>query len=414
MRRGAYFWVIGLLAVAGCVYASLHGSLGGDIAAGDYGSPPCNGCDAAGPPIEALVHGHVAAFFAVQPFQGSVSLLLRAPFVGLVTWLGGGFVPQYRVGTLVCLLTAALLLLPAVHLMLQRGQRPLVVLAIVAAIVVGPIAFKAIVWGHPEEFVGGAIAVAAVLAAGVRRPVLAAVLLGLAIATKQWGVFAAIPVFMLVPGRRRLVAAVTAAVIGVTVLPMFIGDPARFMAQNFNTAVAQLGVTPTNIWFPFHHFGYDPTAHQSEFLLSDSLRSISHPLAVLVVLALSVGYWVRGARDPFDAVGLLALLFLVRCLLDPLTISYHHAPFLIAVGVFEGLRRRGLPVLTLTTTAAILLLARYIGPLGRPSVMNAAYLAWALPTAGYLGYLCFRPIRQLAESPSVLEGAALARPALAR
>ena len=105
----------------------------------------------------------------------------------MVTWLNGDITAQYRSGTLVCLLAVAVLLLLGVMLTLRRGQRPLIALVVIAAIFAGLTTFSAVRWGHPEEASGAAPAVAAVIAASHRRALIAGVLLGLAVATKQWG-----------------------------------------------------------------------------------------------------------------------------------------------------------------------------------------------------------------------------------
>lgn len=346
----------------------------------------------------------MAGFFSTQPFMGSVTLLARAPFVALVAWTNGDIATQYRVGTCVLFLATVILLLPAFRLMLLRGQHVLIVLALIAAITLGPATLAEVRWGHPEEMLGAALAVAAVLAAIHRRSVAAGVLAGLAIATKQWGIFAVLPVLMLSPGQRVRVACIAAAVASVFILPMIIGDPTKFIEQNFNTAVAQLGVTPTNVWWPFHRPGFDPTVHQHLNVIPSVLRELSHPLALALVLGLSLLYWRRGAdRNPYDALQLLALLFLIRCVLDPLTISYHHVPFVLTIATYEGLRRRGIPVLTLISTAAILLLAYFIAPLNKPDLMNAIYLAWALPTIAYLTVSCFGSRRRVLGSTPLLE-----------
>ncbi len=382
--------VLAVAAIGGCLATSLWGSLGDLFPSGDYPGPPCNGCDSAGPPLAFLVHGHPSGFFTAQPFQGSVSLLLRAPFVGLIAWTNGTIDIQYRVGTLVLMLSVVALLLPAVKLMLRRGQHPLIILVTLAAILVGPAMLKALRWGHPEELLGAALAVAAVLAAVHRRGVAAGVFLGLAVATKQWGVFAVLPVLMLAPGLRRQVGLTATIVAAVFIVPMFVGDPTRFLDQNFHTGVAQLGVEPTNVWWPLHRAGFDPSIHQPLEVIPTFFREISHPLALMVALGLSLLYWRRNAgRHPYDAVGLLALLFLIRCALDPLTISYHHVPFMLSVAIWEGLSRRGIPMVTLTSTALILILGTSHTLESHQDVMNIVYLAWLFPTLGYLIHSLF-------------------------
>jgi hypothetical protein len=270
-------------------------------------------------------------------------------------------------------------------LMLRRGQHPLIVLTALAAILVGPATFKAVFWGHPEELLGAALAVAAVLAAIHRRPVAAGVFLGLAVGTKQWGLFAILPVLMVARGQRRQVVVASVIVAGAFFVPMLAADPGRFVHQNLQTAAAQIGVGPTNVWWAFHRLGIDPSTHEQINLLPSWMSELSHPLALAVVLGLSGLYWRRSAdRHPYDVLQLLAALFLLRCLLDPLAIEYHHAPFVLTVAIFEGLRRRGIPLVTLTATAAILVLGQYVAPLNKPDLMNAAYLVWGVPTVIYL------------------------------
>jgi glycosyl transferase family 87 len=385
MQRRTWLFVVAGVGGLACLCVALWTTLSDVFPAGDYPGPPCIGCDSAGPPIESLVHGHVSGFFSTQPIMGSVSLWLRAPFVGLATLARGDLTAQYRVGTLVVLLAAMFLLLPAVALMLRRGQHPLIVLTVLAAILVGPTTFKAVFWGHPEELLGAALAVAAVLAAIHGRGVAAGVLLGLAVGTKQWGLFAVLPVLTVARGQRRQVVAASVVVVSAFVLPMLAADPARFVHQNLQTASAAIGVAPTNVWWAFHRLGIDPSTHEQINRIPNWMAELSHPLAVAVVLGLSGLYWRRSAdRHPYDVLQLLAALFLLRCLLDPLAISYHHAPFVLTVAIFEGLRRRGMPVVTLTATAVILILGQYLAPLNKPDLMNAVYLMWGVPTVIYL------------------------------
>jgi len=346
--------------------------------------------------------------------MGSVSLLLRAPAVGVATLLKDDVGVQYRVGTLVCFLVAAAVLMPGIVLMLRRGQRVLIVLIVVAAIFAGPATFAALRWGHPEELLGAALAIAAVLAASHRRMVIAGVLLGLAVATEQWGLFAVLPVLMLARGQRRLVASVAVAVAGVFIVPMLVGNPTHFFEQNLNTANAQLGETPTNIWWPLHHWGFDPTAKERLEVIPDALRAISHPLAVIIVIGVSAFYWRRGAgRHPYDALQLLALCFLVRCLFDPLTMSYHHVPFVMTMAMYEGLRRSQIPVVTLISTAMLLVVGNLIAPLGKPDLMYGVYVLWGLSTMAYLTMSAYGTSDKVIGSERSMEQPRRAHPAVA-
>jgi hypothetical protein len=65
--------------------------------------------------------------------------------------------------------------------------------------------------GHPEELLGAVLCIAAVLVAMRGRAVWAGVLLGLAIANKEWGLVAVGPVLLALP-RERACGAVACAV----------------------------------------------------------------------------------------------------------------------------------------------------------------------------------------------------------
>jgi hypothetical protein len=96
----------------------------------------------------------------------------------------------------------------------------------------------------------------------------------------------------------------------------------------------------------------------------------------------------RGHGNPEDVLQLVALLFLARCMLDPLAFSYHHLPFLVALISYEALRRR-VPVLSAYSIGALLLLNEVIVPSRDPQLINAVYLAWTIPVAGAMAISLF-------------------------
>ena len=100
----------------------------------------------------------------------------------------------------------------------------------------------------------------------------------------------------------------------------------------------------------------------------------------------------RRRGNPDDLLQLVALLFLLRCMLDPLTFSYHHTPFLVALIAFEALRRR-VPVLSAFTIGALLLMNEVVVPSGDARLINAVYLAWTIPLAGAMALSLFAPER---------------------
>ena len=80
-----------------------------------------------------------------------------------------------------------------------------------------------------------------------------------------------------------------------------------------------------------------------------------------------------------DALGLLALLLLLRCVLDPWNNDYYHAPFLLALLAWEALARDGWPRLTVLAGAA-LALTFPASTLTSMSAIAAEPLATARPT----------------------------------
>src|SRR4051794_16464583 len=173
----------------------------------DYLAPPCQPyvCDDAGPPIEALAGGDVHGFFAEQPPMGSFSLLVRAPFAAAVRASGTDHASlfMYRAGAFACLLALALLAVWTAGAMVRRGQPRLGALLVAAALLAGPLSYAALKYGHPEELLGAALCVGGVLAAGRGRSAWAGLMLGCAIATKQWAILS-VPVAIVAAPRGRV------------------------------------------------------------------------------------------------------------------------------------------------------------------------------------------------------------------
>src|SRR5439155_2071290 len=165
-----------------------------------------------------------------------------------------------------------------------------------------------------------------VLAAARGRSLFAAALLGCAIATKQWAILAVPVALVAAPrGRGRLFGA-AAGVAGLFTVPMLLADPSRFWLAQKSVGIAttfQHTVTASNVWFPFAQTSTGRTLTitgphvMSQYSLSSALGHLTHPLAIAVALALTVayGYRRRGAV-PAEALQLLALVMLVRCILD--------------------------------------------------------------------------------------------------
>jgi hypothetical protein len=219
-------------------------------------------------------------------------------------------------------------------------------------------------------------------------------MLGAALATKQWAALAVLPVLIAAPAGTRVRLAVTCvALAGALTLPMLAGDPGRFRAaqEMVSSGSSYLHtVTASNVWWAFSTpstdigidgFGQETTVTQ--FSLPNDVGRVLHHGVIVLALVLCFLYARRrrpGLGNPDDLLQLVALLLLARCMLDPLTFSYHHVPFLIALLSFEALRRQ-LPVLSAYSIAALLLMNEVIVPTGEPWLINAFYLAWTIPLA---------------------------------
>jgi hypothetical protein len=399
---GRRTWTLGiLLAVVACALVAASAPLGLD-----YLAPPCAPaiCDDPGAAIDALAHGDLHGFFAAQPPMGSFSLALRAP----AALIGGDSdLLVYRLGVFVCLLGAGLLAVWLALTLIRRG-RPWTLWALVsAAVLINPLTYQAVRYGHPEEVLAAALCAGAVLAAGRRRWLLAGALLGCAIATKQWAALALLPVLLAAPAGSRVRLGLTcAALVAVLTVPMLAGDPSRFRAAQekiSTTADYTYTVTASNVWWRVATEstgrGTDENGHArllTQYSLSPSLGRAAHLGVIGVALLLSFLYWRgRAGRSPDDALLLLALLLLLRGMLDPLTVSYHHVPFLVALLVYEGLRRP-FPVMSAYAIAGALLLTQTIAPSGDPALVNDFYLAWTIPLAGAMALSLFAPTRVVA------------------
>lgn len=374
-------------AVAVCGWYALGSGIGADYAWD------------AGPSIRALASGDAGAFFATQPLLGSFSLILRAPLVVLA---GADDLLAYRLGAFACLMGAGILAVWLERRMAARGQPLAARLAAAGICLVNPVTADALAFGHPEEPLAAALAVGAVMAAGTRRPVVAGLLLGLALATKQWALLAVLPALLAAgEGRLRLLATAVAVAAALT-LPTAIVNLESVAGSTRSVAGLNPGsgerVTALNVWW----LAAEPrelrvpdgvaTTTVTKYSLPTGFVGATHALIVLLALPLSLLLWRRReALRPHDAIGLLALLFLLRCALDPWDNQYYHAPLLMALAAWEGLGRRGLPLVTLATGAAMWLSFDLLAPANGYGATNAMYLAWVVPLGLYLGASLYAP-----------------------
>jgi Glycosyltransferase family 87 len=325
----------------------------------DYGAGMKTG-DSPLPAITALLHGDLAGMAHQQPVIGLTSILWRAPFVALASIFNSRMMLGYQFGVFACALVVGWLGAVVASKALARGQSWPVALGAVTLMVLSPLTIGARLGGHPEELLAGALCVGAVLAALDDRPVLAGALLGLALGTKQWTPVAVVPVFIACRAGRLRMLAVAAALGAPLALALPLADPAAFSSTA--KLIGDLNeVSMVSWWFPFS-VSHTVTVQ----VIGGPATATSHLLPfgltrttvfwLIPAVAVLVGWCFqrsRTDRDPADALGLLALLVLLRCTLDPSNVSYYHVPFVIALLAWETITRRGLPLISLLAIAGI-------------------------------------------------------------
>ena len=182
--------LLGALALGGAI--AMAWSHTWQVKIDDYGA------EAMGP-LTALLHGHLTTFLRTAPSYGP-SLELRAPFALLASLAHGTELLVYRFSALPCLFALGALGVWIAPRLRAAGRGWFAILLTVAICVANPVTYYAMAIGHPEEVLGAVLCVAAVIVAQRGNAVWAGVLLGLAIANKEWGLVAIGPVLLALPG----------------------------------------------------------------------------------------------------------------------------------------------------------------------------------------------------------------------
>jgi hypothetical protein len=357
------------------------------------------------PAYEALVHGHVTRFLQLAPAYGG-SLIERAPFALLPGLWGGGPLAVYRAVALPCLLAAAALGVSLVARLRAQGRPRIVQLLALGVCVLNPITFRALELGHPEELLGACLCVAAVLlaarsSAGRDHSLLAGLLLGLAVANKEWALLATGPVLLALPPDRRIRCLLIAGVCAAAVLaPLALFSANDFVASTraIATPSAAAIFKPWQLWWFFGH--YSPLARgpldvaQAGYRLGPAWTGeISHPLILATAPALALALWPRSRRAALpgrQALLALALVLLLRCLLDTWDEIYYLLPFLFALLAWEIVSERPrAPLLALACSALGWLSFQWLELHASANVQASVFLAWSLPLALWLALKLF-------------------------
>jgi Glycosyltransferase family 87 len=361
--------------VASVVLAYANGS------AGDYPSD-------AGPAIRALLDGHVGQALASQPVMGSLSVIVRLPFAALASLTGGGELAAYRLGCIPCLVALGLAGLALARAMSRAGAKPTACGAAAVICLVNPLTWEALRLGHPEELLGAAFVVAAALYAAEGRSLTAGVALGLALATKQWAAIAVLPVFAVAPARRIRLGMIALAVVAALTLPVVIADANGFYGATRQAGWAGERVYPFNAVWPLA-----PTEDRVISVGGDMsvvtvrviptwLAHVLHPGIVALAIPLTAAaLLVRRRFRADDVFALLALAFLLRCLLDPVDNAYYHVPFVLSLAFWEGLAWKRAPLLALLASLAVWFAFYKATMFHSTDLRNAVYLIVTVPFA---------------------------------
>lgn len=356
------------------------------------------------PAVQALIQGHFGQFAALAPAYGG-SLLLRAPFALLPGLWGGGSLDVYIALSVPCLIAAAILGLFLQAQMRDDGDRLLARGLVLGLCVVNPITLRAFELGHPEELLGACMCVAAVLLAGADRPLWSALLLGLAIANKEWALLAVGPALLVLPRRHVLWLLLTAAAAAALLGPIALLSP-TFVATTSSTASAPSAIfQPWQVfWFLGAHAG---TVHGLFGEVKLGYRTpptwvgtVSHPLILLCAALLPFAIWLRRERAPLrvaDSLLLLAIVMLLRCLLDTWDNVYYTLPFLISLTAWDAIRSgpgaRRPAAIALISTLLAWASFQWLPEVASADMQAALFILWTVPLAAALWLRLWRATR---------------------
>jgi len=352
----------------------------------------------AGPALTAIAHGSLSGFFSHQPAMGAVALYTRVPFVLLGAAFHDSRLGLYRWGALPCLLAVALLATWLARVAARRGTGHAGQVLIVAICLLNPLVSDALYWGHPEELLAASLAVGALLAASEGRLTSAAVLTGLAVATKQWALLVVCPVLLTCERRRLRRALAMSATAGAATLPMLVANLGAFRHTLLYISKPQPFTSVFDWLYPLA-----PSGRVSAALPFGDLRTytghtlpqwagvVSHPLIIALGVIVPLAVWLRCGRRLATPELFLsaALVFLLRCTLDPGSARYYHLPLLMALVAFDTTTGAALPVAGLAACAGAFAILDRLPSYVSNELGSLLYIAATLTAAALLAHRLF-------------------------
>jgi hypothetical protein len=345
----------------------------------------------AGPAVEHLTAGNLHDFLALAPIYGG-SLLLSAPALALGGALGG-LNGAYRLEVLVCAVAIAALALALARIQRSEGRPALGRWLLIGLLVAGPASDWALKYGHPEELLTTALCVGGMLLVVRGRITTGAILLGLAVASKQWALLA-LPVALAVTPRAQRIR--LSALAGCAALALFaplaLSNTSHFVAGNKGLASAATFFRPQQIWWTLH---LDYLRHLGGTFYERApvafVASYSRPLTVLSAILLGAAYWLRRRwLQPSDALLVLALAMLLRGMLDPWNEIYYQLPFLVSLGAWEVCSGRRAPLFTLAASVLVWLSFEPVNFTYGGDITSLFYVLWTLPATVLMAWRSLR------------------------
>ena len=200
--------------------------------------------------------------------------------------------------------------------------------------------------------------------------------------TTPWGVLAILPVLLAAPSGRWRVVGVAAAIGAGWLAGSYLASPTNF-ANSLQTASSASVAHPEDVFWPLAHLQLKPGV-TPWYAPPAFVGAHARTLAVLAAIPLAWAIARRRGRTADDALALLALLFLLRCVLDPSNHVYYQVPFVLAFAAWEG-RTRGSPVLSLISLGGVWFVFHTVSGTGSLSAQFLVYMALVTPARGLPG-----------------------------
>jgi len=199
--------------------------------------------------------------------------------------------------------------------------------------------------------------------AGLAEFLTSGLVLGATIACKPWALLAVGPVLLAAPGRRVRLLVACGATAAAALAPFYVGPGAAHASGSLRgLRLAPLYFHPEQLFWPLRTKVFAPGSTTPGYRGPEFIAQLAHPAIVALALPLSGGFAWRlraGAVQRRDALALLALLLLLRCLLDPWNTTYYLVPGVLALVAWEALARDGLTTtLPLTSGTNVLTTSR--------------------------------------------------------